>query len=547
VFYTWKDKSLGHITNFFVDEQNQVFFLDAQGKPETWVSANPARGYREELFYLQSIPGPGLKPLIKKESIKPIVKTEDTASPSLYLENSMLIQELMKLLDNKDLTKAEGFLSQHPTLLNSPEFIRDCLPTTPIKELFIKNPKFIAQLSKEAFNTVFTSGDCIGESTLLWLTIALEGRALLSKPELISKIEAYALNAVIAEGTRKGASALFFLAYTPEGRALLSKPELINKIKVEALNAVIAGGPYKGQSALFGLACFPEGRALLSNSELINKIKVEALNAVIAEGTRKRQSALFCLAGTLEGRALLSKTEFINKIEAQALNAVIAEGLNKGQSALFCLADTPEGQALLSKPELINKIEAGALNALIAEGPYKRQSALFFLERTLDGMALLEKLNIITPQSYPLQPNKDLASSFYPGYPTQNISPPPLNPMFIRPPTQTSSSSSFQPHRNSPPLVIPAPQGPNTIWPSSSSNSTVPSSASNPQSISSENANLLQRRIDDKDELIAALKAQLQDKEKVIKLLENQVMELSSKRKKDDEGPNNSVNKKPRI
>ncbi|MDB6096400.1 MAG: hypothetical protein JWM09_678 [Francisellaceae bacterium] len=254
------------------------------------------------------------------------------------------------------------------------------------------------------------------------------------------------------------------------------------------------------------------------------------------------------MAITPEGRALLSKPELISKIEAHALNAVVAQGLRKGESALFWFASTPEGRVLLERPEITAKIRAETLFSVVETGIHKGKQAIGFIYPNSPKLfAQLEKLKIITPQPYPLQPNKNLAASFYPS-PSGKNSFHPQNSMLIMPPTQTSSSA-FQPHRNSPPLVIPAPQGPNTIGPSTSSNILVPASASNHSSISSEYTNLLQRRLDDKDELIAALKAQLQDKEKLITMkddyieqLKKQLVEFSAKRKIDANVQNDDTN-----
>jgi hypothetical protein len=66
MFYTWENNKVGHVTNFFVDEQDRVFFLDAQlPDPKKWVSNSLPSGYKPELFYLPSIPPEGF--VLKKE------------------------------------------------------------------------------------------------------------------------------------------------------------------------------------------------------------------------------------------------------------------------------------------------------------------------------------------------------------------------------------------------------------------------------------------------------------------------------------------------
>lgn len=51
----------GHLINFYVNEHNQVFFLDAQEKSKkNWIRSEPYMdGYESEIFFLQSVPDDG--------------------------------------------------------------------------------------------------------------------------------------------------------------------------------------------------------------------------------------------------------------------------------------------------------------------------------------------------------------------------------------------------------------------------------------------------------------------------------------------------------
>ena len=84
LIYTWSNlkKRTGHIVNFYVDKNKEVYFLDAQGRdPKTWVLEKPPTdGYRDELFYFNSLP-PKQHILVKIEPLCEInpanmVKTE---------------------------------------------------------------------------------------------------------------------------------------------------------------------------------------------------------------------------------------------------------------------------------------------------------------------------------------------------------------------------------------------------------------------------------------------------------------------------------------
>ncbi len=69
IFYTWANNHKeGHAANFYVDKENNIFFIDAQGQDETtWIVAEPnLTHYRSEIFYLQSIPKEEFR--LKKES-----------------------------------------------------------------------------------------------------------------------------------------------------------------------------------------------------------------------------------------------------------------------------------------------------------------------------------------------------------------------------------------------------------------------------------------------------------------------------------------------
>ncbi len=71
-----KNPEKGHIINFYVDDHDQVYFIDAQRKnPREQITQQlNMKGYRSEIFYLQSNPPEGFIPIIKKEKnsyIKP--------------------------------------------------------------------------------------------------------------------------------------------------------------------------------------------------------------------------------------------------------------------------------------------------------------------------------------------------------------------------------------------------------------------------------------------------------------------------------------------
>ena len=63
------EKSPGHIANFLVDNEHNVYFLDGQGPKTTWVSEQPAtltHDYRDEIFYINAAPEDGFK--VKQET-----------------------------------------------------------------------------------------------------------------------------------------------------------------------------------------------------------------------------------------------------------------------------------------------------------------------------------------------------------------------------------------------------------------------------------------------------------------------------------------------
>ncbi len=71
------DANKGHVINFFVDNKDQVYFIDAQRSifNHQITQQLDMKGYRPEIFYILSMPPEGLKPSIKKES-PPTVKNE---------------------------------------------------------------------------------------------------------------------------------------------------------------------------------------------------------------------------------------------------------------------------------------------------------------------------------------------------------------------------------------------------------------------------------------------------------------------------------------
>ena len=64
ILYTNKDKELGgHLANFLVDADNNVYFLDAQrnAHPQTFVREDPADEFLDEIFFITSIPPEGFR------------------------------------------------------------------------------------------------------------------------------------------------------------------------------------------------------------------------------------------------------------------------------------------------------------------------------------------------------------------------------------------------------------------------------------------------------------------------------------------------------
>ncbi len=91
IIYTHKNKNLGHFTNFLVDANNNVYYLDAQNwaTPESFVTTEPQTGdYLDDIFFIQSRPK-ALKPqAVKREytQITPLVKLEGaTAEPKTII------------------------------------------------------------------------------------------------------------------------------------------------------------------------------------------------------------------------------------------------------------------------------------------------------------------------------------------------------------------------------------------------------------------------------------------------------------------------------
>ena len=71
IVQTHQTEIVGHITNFFITPENDVFFLDAQRrKPENIVRTElPTEGFAEETFYINSIPPEGFKAVQVKQEV----------------------------------------------------------------------------------------------------------------------------------------------------------------------------------------------------------------------------------------------------------------------------------------------------------------------------------------------------------------------------------------------------------------------------------------------------------------------------------------------
>ena len=86
LFYTHKncDLKLGHIANFYVDEQDEVYFIDAQPKPKTaadkalWVQRFPHNDahFRKEIFFIHTNPPEGFRIKREPESLDIKIKKE---------------------------------------------------------------------------------------------------------------------------------------------------------------------------------------------------------------------------------------------------------------------------------------------------------------------------------------------------------------------------------------------------------------------------------------------------------------------------------------
>jgi TPR repeat protein len=113
IIFIWKNRNVGHISNFFVDEEDHVFFLDAQN-PDLQVRYLPSiEGYWPEIFYLQSIPPEGLMP---KVNLDPTYKAENL--PSLTSEEKQnIILNARTLLGEYRLQTREEFKPNELNLL----------------------------------------------------------------------------------------------------------------------------------------------------------------------------------------------------------------------------------------------------------------------------------------------------------------------------------------------------------------------------------------------------------------------------------------------
>lgn len=98
IIYTYHGKSsgyIGHIANFFVDEKDEVYFLDAQKNknPETFVLDQPPRGFREDFFFVQCAPQAGIRLAPRKKPLKP----ENNKMPGVHNIDSPTVEDMKSL------------------------------------------------------------------------------------------------------------------------------------------------------------------------------------------------------------------------------------------------------------------------------------------------------------------------------------------------------------------------------------------------------------------------------------------------------------------
>lgn len=89
---------IGHIINYFVDSDNEVYFLDAQRKTEAeQISQSlPMLNIRPEIFYIPSLPPEGYKPVIVKKEGSEVwpKRPHSPESLSIYTGDSMLTPQI---------------------------------------------------------------------------------------------------------------------------------------------------------------------------------------------------------------------------------------------------------------------------------------------------------------------------------------------------------------------------------------------------------------------------------------------------------------------
>lgn len=94
IFYRHKNVNMGHIANFFVDENNEVYFLDAQhNNPNDFVLSEPPVGFQEEFFYVQCKPKGGFRLKVEPTVVTITTKSETIKMPdktSAAQKNMML-------------------------------------------------------------------------------------------------------------------------------------------------------------------------------------------------------------------------------------------------------------------------------------------------------------------------------------------------------------------------------------------------------------------------------------------------------------------------
>lgn len=130
---------LGHIANFYVDANNQVYFIDAQNHqdPESWVTTEPANdGYIPDVFYLEC-------PL-KPNEILNIIKVE-----SLEVRSSDLAETTCSIKPEVETTKQNSIVQLSTLNISPAKRIRDSKDK--YTSSIAKKPKIITKTLQSEF------------------------------------------------------------------------------------------------------------------------------------------------------------------------------------------------------------------------------------------------------------------------------------------------------------------------------------------------------------------------------------------------------------